>query len=250
MASLDEVRRVVGLTSVPPPLAEELLDRAPALWLRDESPEVIAADVAFCHPVLGPGEVRVGVSHSHVKGTARVAVLARDRAGLLATTTGTLAGFGLSILRAAAITWRHRGWALQRVLVGDPLARTTSSVEPELLRARLGAAVRTAALPAAPFCPAGPVDVYIERLDGMMSLVSVAAPDGIGLLWAISTWFEHNGCNVIVARAAAAGTYAEDTFLVDGSPDADALSRHLSGTSVPATSRPTPPQVAITSDRE
>lgn len=233
MASAEEVRRVLALTAVPASFADELLERAPVLWLRGESPDVIAADVTFCHPLLGPGEVRVGVSSSQVPGTARVTVLARDRAGLLATTTGALAGLGLSVLQAAAITWPHRGWALQRVLVGDPGAGTSAGVEAGLLRARLGAAVRSAGDPAVPFVPVGPVHVDVEHVDAGLSQVSVAAPDGIGLLWAISTWFEHHGCNILVARATPAGEYAEDTFLVDGTPDALELSRHLSGAAAP-----------------
>jgi UTP:GlnB (protein PII) uridylyltransferase len=229
VASVEEVRRVVGHSSVPASLAEELLDRAPALWLHGESPDVIASDVTFCHPRLGPGEVRVGVSSTQVPGTVRVAVLARDRPGLLATTTGTLAASDLSVLQAAAITWAHRGWALQRVLVGDPHAGSTSGLEPELLRARLGAAVRGALSPAVSFAPAGPVHVNAEAAESGRTVVKVAAPDGLGLLWAISTWFEHHACNILVARASAAGEFAEDTFLVDGSPDPLALSRHLSG---------------------
>lgn len=234
MASVEEVRRVVALTSVPSAFADELLDRAPLLWLRGESPDVIASDVTFCHPMLGPGEVRVGVSSTQVPGSVRVSVLARDRPGLLATTTGTLAGFGLSVLQAAAITWPHRGWALQRALVGDPNAGSSIGFEPELLRARLGAAVRSAADPAVPFMPAGPVHVDVEQMEAGRSQVTIAAPDGLGLLWAISTWFEHHGCNILVARATPAGEFAEDTFLVDGSPDATALSRHLSGMPVGA----------------
>jgi UTP:GlnB (protein PII) uridylyltransferase len=234
VASVEEVRRVVGHSGMPAALADELLDRAPALWLRGESPDIIAADVTFCRPMLGPGEVRVGVSNTLVPGTVRVAVLARDRPGLLATTTGTLAAAGLSVLQAAAITWPHRGWALQRVLAGDPRAGSTSGLEPELLRARLGAAVRSGMSPAVSFTPAGPVHVETEAGDAGRTTVKVAAPDGLGLLWAISTWFEHHCCNILVARASAAGEFAEDTFLVDGTPDPLALSRHLSGSPVTA----------------
>ena len=234
MASLEEVRRVVGHSALPAVFADELLDRAPALWLRGESPDVIAADVAFCHPMLGPGEVRVGVSSTQVTGTVRVSVLARDRPGLLAATTGTLAANGLSVLQAAAVTWPHRGWALQRVLVGDPRAGSTSAFEPELVRARLGAAVRSAASPSVAFTPAGPVHVEAEAAESGRTVVRVGAPDGLGLLWAISDWFEHHDCNIVVARASAAGEFADDTFLVDGTPDPLALSRHLSGVVVTA----------------
>jgi UTP:GlnB (protein PII) uridylyltransferase len=87
---------------------------------------------------------------------------------------------------------------------------------------------------AAPFVPAGPVHIDVEQVGAGLSQVSVAAPDGIGLLWAISTWFEHHGCNILVARATPQGEFAEDTFLVDGIPDALELSRHLSGAAVPA----------------
>ena len=52
------------------------------------------------------------------------------------------------------------------------------------------------------------------------------APDRPGLLWAISAWLQRADCNVLVARAAPAGLQADDSFLVDGTPDPDDLASY------------------------
>ncbi len=229
MASITEVRGVLAASRVPGELVEELLDSAPELWLRGESPDVIAGDVALCHPSLSTREVRVWCAPALIAGALRVSVLAHDRPGLLAATTGALANAGLPIIQAAAMTWPQRGWALQRVLVADPRARSTRPVERDLLCAQLRAAVREGITPDVAFIPAGPVRVTANGDRGGRRVLRVLAPDRPGLLWAISAWMERSDCNVLVARAAPAGEQADDSFLVDGSPDEDELAGYLSG---------------------
>jgi len=104
VASVEEVRGVLAFSRVPRELSDELLDDAPELWLRGESPDVIAGDVALCHPPLSTREVRVWCAPALIAGALRVSVLAHDRPGLLAATTGALAHAGLSIIQAAAMT--------------------------------------------------------------------------------------------------------------------------------------------------
>lgn len=228
MAGVDEVRSLLALTPVPPPLADALLHQAPELWLAGESPDVIAGDVALCHPPLGSSEVRVQVSASPLAGVMRVSLLARDRPGLLATTTGALAADGLSVVQAAAMTWLDRGWALQRVLVSDSTLSFGHVGERDLLRARLRATVvRPAATPVA-WAPAGPAEVSVAAVAGGLRLVHVAAPDRLGLLAAISAWLDGEGCNIVVARAEPFGDLVVDRFLVDGEPDGQRLAAHLS----------------------
>ena len=81
---------MLAATGVPVVLSDELLAGAPDLWLRGESPDVIAGDVAMCNPALGADEVRVRVSNALVPGALRVTMLAPDRPGLLAATTGEI----------------------------------------------------------------------------------------------------------------------------------------------------------------
>jgi [protein-PII] uridylyltransferase len=165
-----------------------------------------------------------------------VSVLAHDRPGLLAATTGALARGGLSVIQASAMTWPARNWALQRALVADPKARSTRPVERDLLCAQLRAAVRDGPMADIEFTPGGSVQVQVTPAHNGRRLVGVLAPDRPGLLWAISAWLERNNCNVLVARATPAGSLANDAFLVDGEPDADDLLAYLSG-AAPAVTR-------------
>ncbi|MBV8161348.1 MAG: ACT domain-containing protein [Acidimicrobiia bacterium] len=228
MASVEEVRGVLAFSRVPRELSDELLDDAPDLWLRGESPDVIAGDVALCHPPLSTKEVRVWCAPALIAGALRVSVLAHDRPGLLAATTGALAQAGLSVIQAAAMTWPTRGWALQRALVADPRCRSTRPAERDLLCARLRAAVRDGPGADVRFDPSGPVQVAAAAEPNGRHLLRVLAPDRPGLLWAITAWLERSRCNVLVARATPAGLQADDTFLLDGEPDADELWAHLS----------------------
>jgi UTP:GlnB (protein PII) uridylyltransferase len=229
VAGVDEVRSLLALTPVPAPLADALLHQAPELWLAGESPDVIAGDVALCHPTLGPGEVRVQVSASALVGVMRVSLLARDRPGLLATTTGALAADGLSIVQAAAMTWLDRGWALQRVLVSDPTMAFAHPGDLDLLRARLRTAVTGPVPVPETAVTAGPAEVSVSIAPGGRRLVHVAAPDRLGLLAAISAGLDQEGCNIVVARAEPFGEVVVDRFLVEGEPDGDRLAAYLSG---------------------
>jgi [protein-PII] uridylyltransferase len=237
VATVEEVRGVLAFSRVPRELSDELLDDAPELWLRGESPDVIAGDVALCHPPLSTREVRVWCAPALIAGALRVSVLAHDRPGLLAATTGALAHAGLSVIQAVAMTWPVRGWALQRALVADPKARSTRPVERDLLCAQLRAAVRDGPVTDVTFTPAGPVDVSASPEPGGRQLLCVRAPDRPGLLWAVSAWLERSNCNVLVARATPAGLQVQDTFLVDGRPAADELARLLSDAQGPVFSR-------------
>jgi [protein-PII] uridylyltransferase len=237
VASIDEVRGVLAFSRVPRELMDELLEDAPELWLRGESPDVIAGDVALCHPPLSTREVRVWCAPALIAGALRVSVLAHDRPGLLAATTGALANAGLSVIQAAAMTWPHRGWALQRVLVADPKARSTRPVERDLLSAQLRSSVRDGGPPDVLFAPVGTAQVTATAVGAGRRLLHVVAPDRPGLLWAVSAWLERSHCNVLVARAAPVGSTADDSFLVDGSPDEHELAAHLSGAPAPS---PTP----------
>ena len=54
--SVDEVRRLLAATSLPPTTARRLLDGVSPLWALSEAPDVLAADLVLCHPRVRPGE--------------------------------------------------------------------------------------------------------------------------------------------------------------------------------------------------
>jgi [protein-PII] uridylyltransferase len=238
VAGVNEVRSLLAMTPVASALVDELLTRAPDLWLAGESPDVIAGDILMCHPSLGVDEVRIQVAPLPVNGVMRVSLLARDRPGLLAATTAALAAEGLSIIQAAAMTWPDRAWAVQRVLVADPGQVTAAAGDRDLLRAKLRSAVIRPVVPALAFAPAGTAEVSVAVAAGGHRLVHVAAPDRRGLLAAISTWLDREGCNIVVARAEPFGELVVDRFLVDGDPDAGRLAAYLSGRRVKPMSSP------------
>jgi UTP:GlnB (protein PII) uridylyltransferase len=107
-------------------------------------------------------------------------------------------------------------------------------VERDLLCAQLRASVRNQTSPDVAFDPSGPVRVMANDDRRGRRLLRILAPDRPGLLWAISAWMERSDCNVLVARAAPAGDHADDSFLVEGSPDETELAKYRSGESEPA----------------
>jgi len=142
VASSAAVRELLAATSLPAELVDELLTGAPALWLMGEPAELVAGDLALCHPMFGPGEVRAAVSSTGDPEVWRLSIATRDRRGLLAAAAGALAAQGMSIVRASLSTWPGRGLAVERLLVtrpeAGPLPRTHWDAVGERLRATLG----------------------------------------------------------------------------------------------------------------
>ncbi len=232
MATTAEVRELLAGTSLPADLVDSLLDGASPLWLLGQSPDQVAGDLALCHPALRPGEVRAiahplegGVSH-------KVSVVAPDRPGLMAGTAGALAAHGLTIVAAAASSWPEVGVAVQRVVTRPAEAGT--EVGWDAVGADLQAALAGSTKLSVRFTPCPPVAVSATAQGTDRAVVSVRAPDRVGLLWAIASWFEEHGCNIEVANIDVEGATAVDTFVVNGPLDAAALATHLSGRPVPA----------------
>ncbi|HEV8115404.1 MAG TPA: hypothetical protein VGP53_04130 [Acidimicrobiales bacterium] len=226
MTAVVEVRELLAGTSLPADLVSALIEGASPLWLLGQSAEQVAGDLALCHPALGPDEVRVIVHPLAEARGHKVSVVAPDRPGLLAGTAGALAAAGLTIRAATASSWPSMGLALQRVLVDGPASDRPVAwdfVGDDLRRALTGAGPRFR------FTPCPPVTVSCTDSGGDRVVVTVRAPDRVGLLWAIAAWFEARGCNIEVATAEAEDGMASDTFVVHGGVDPDALFAHLAG---------------------
>jgi hypothetical protein len=60
-------------------------------------------------------------------------------------------------------------------------------------------------------------------------MVTIEAPDGVGLLWMVASWFAEHDCNVEAYRARSDLGVAKDTFVVVGQVDASELAAALGG---------------------
>jgi UTP:GlnB (protein PII) uridylyltransferase len=229
MATTTEVRDLLRTTSIPSAVVDGLLEDASPIWLMGERADVLAADLALCHPRPHPGEVRAAVRPTSADATWRITVVADDRPGLLASSAGTLAADGLSITRVAASTWITGGLALQSITAIDPAGGERGDEDWERVGDRLRRAIGDGEAPTLPFEPAGPVRVKTMPQRGGRVLVTVRAPDRIGLLATLAEWLAAGGCTIDALRADAVGTMAELRLLIRGAVDAKGLVTHLSG---------------------
>lgn len=223
MAAAKELRRLLDRTSMPPELIGTLIGSAPSLWLTSDGPAALAGDLALCHPALGPAEVRARASTATADGSWRLTVVARDRPGLLADTAAVLAAEGLSVEGAAVATWGEPDIALHALRVTGPLPD-------EQVLARVGDRLRTmgpAERPTVPFSPVGEARVWVAGDADGDPVITVEAPDQVGLLWAICRWLADHDLSIQAAWVTS-DTQARDVFVVRGAVDTTALQRRLS----------------------
>jgi predicted amino acid-binding ACT domain protein len=233
-----EVRELLAATSLPQALVDDLLAQASPVWLMGEPAEVLAGDLVLCHPPLAPDEVRAAVKPTDSAGAWRLSVVAHDRPGLLAAVAGALAGAGLSITGASASVWPERGLALQRVTAVRPAREAQVDEDWDLIGEQLRAAVGRHERLAPAFSPASPVTVVAQPQDTGRVLVTIDAPDRVGLLWAVASWFEDHDCNVEAYRAHSEQGRASDTFVVVGEVDCAGLAKAIGGVPVEALALP------------
>jgi len=246
MAMTAAVRELLAPTSVPPDLIDELLGEAPATWLMGQAPELVAGELVLCHPPLAKVEVRAVAKPTADPEIWRLTVAAHDRPGLLADLAAVLADQRLSITSAAATVLPGESLALQRVTAvhgdGQPMAADDWDVIGSRLRAVLG---RREEAPLPTFVPVGPVIVESHPQDAGRALVSVRAPDRVGLLWAVTSWFADHGCNVEACQATSVDGTANDEFLIVGTWDCVDLARAIGGGPVVSTNLPIPLNVIV-----
>src|SRR4051812_35997155 len=201
-------------------------------WLLSEPADVLAADLALCHPSLRAGEVRASVKSTTDRASWRLTVVTSDRPGLLAGTAGVLGFHGLTITSASAATWPTLGLALQCVIAVDPDGRERFDTDWDEIGKGLRAAATGLNTVQPDFAPAPPVRVECSPHDQGHCIVRLEAPDQIGLLWATAKWFEEHGCNIEATHIDTDGTTARGTLLVVGDVDSTSLATAIGG--VPA----------------
>jgi predicted amino acid-binding ACT domain protein len=228
VASLTALRELLEPTSLPAELIDEVLSDTNILWLLGTSDELVASELVLCHPPLAPGEVRAVVNETEVRRLWRVTVVTGDRPGLLAGVSATLSGAGLSIVDTAATVLPRSRIAMLRLTVSASRG-TTPDLDWERLGRELSDNLAGGQLPPSPFVPRSPVVVEAQPQELGRTIVTVEAPDGVGLLHAAASWFGTNGCNVEACRAGTEGDRARDVFIVTGPVDTAALAAALGG---------------------
>jgi pimeloyl-ACP methyl ester carboxylesterase/glycine cleavage system regulatory protein len=224
-ANTSQLRELLARTTVPRRVASRLLANVSPLWVLSESPAVLAADLALCHPKLAPNEVRAVARPLPTTNSYRLTVVAADRPGLLADTAATLAAEGVSIVAASVMTWPSEGLALHAVTV-------QSTTEFDSVRwATIGQRLREMASGTRPvfdFVPSGRARVTHTGEGDGKAIVRVTAPDQLGLLAAACRWFAEHGGSIEAADITTVDGEAKDVFLVDGDVNTASLARHLS----------------------
>jgi predicted amino acid-binding ACT domain protein len=216
-----DLRPLLQATALPQELVDELLGTASPIWLMSAPASLLAADIALAHPPLAPEEVRA-IAHPLTTGLTRISVVAHDRQGLLADTAGALAAEGLSVMGASAMTWPGRGLAVHALTVPDPAWGSDRWTA-------LGHRLRRPAHVDLAFLPLGGATVSAVGQGMGRCLLTIRAPDQVGLLWSICRWLADTGIGIEAARVGSRGGLAEDHFLVVGVPEVAALTAHLGG---------------------
>ena len=225
MSTVERLNEVLAATSLPAELTSGLSREALDLWLMSEPDlALLASDLALCHPCPSGGEARVRAVELDRVGTWRFTVVGPDRAGLLADTTGVLAAAGIGVVAASALTLDDAGLAVQSLTVSAPRldAEGWAAVGPRMQAAVLGTVSRPR------FHPAGVTEVSATGQPGGLMLVTVSAPDQLGLLCAVCGLLADQGVSIEVAMVGGAGGRAEDVFLVRGDVDVSVMAAGLS----------------------
>jgi predicted amino acid-binding ACT domain protein len=228
VASVSTLRELLEPTSLPDELVEEVLSDTNTLWLLGASDELVAGEMVLCHPALGPGEVRAVVNQTGQVGRWRVTVVTRDRAGLLAGTSAILAAHGLTIVDAAVTVLPRSRLGLQRLTVAAGGSGSRPLDWSELGR-HLRDGLADGVAPSSSFVPRPPVVVEAHPQGLGRSVVTIEAPDGVGLLHAAAAWLADAGCNVEAGRATAEKGRARSVFIVAGPVDTEGLAAALGG---------------------
>ena len=221
-----ELDSLLSGTGMPARRRRGLLRDASPLWLMSESTDVLAADLALCHPKLRTDEVRAVARPIVGSPSIRLTVVAADRPGLLADSAAVLAWHRLSITQASATT-RPDGLALHALTLEPPDVLDDAAWL--ALGEDLRAMVASGKVTTPPFRPLGRAEVSVHgEADSGRSLVRVTARDQLGLFSAICRWFAADSTSIEAVHASTSGGVATDTFVVLGTCDGGALARHLS----------------------
>ncbi|MBI2343654.1 MAG: [protein-PII] uridylyltransferase [Deltaproteobacteria bacterium] len=205
------------------PLVERWIDGMPERYLRQMSPEEIAAHVALWYTF---GEVPVALSHrTGSDGRVTIDILAHDAPRLFAKICGVLAARGMNIVEAHAFTGTHH-FVIDRFLVlptdryqyaatWDVVQKDLADVihgyrqvAPLIDQRRRGFLRRPRRISVS---PAVTVDNAISE---DYTVFDIQAHDRLGLLAAIAEAIYQCDCHIVMAKVLTIGERVQDAFYV------------------------------------
>lgn len=200
----------------------ERIQHAPRAYLIGQEAADIARHAALLEPLPARGRARVAVTDLCGESDAgpewRIEVAVRDRPGLLATVSGTLAALGLDVLDAVVVTWPDGG-ALESFRVRCALLDPAQLDEEQLARARRPEPASLEQAVVAAFdqplaSPPNPdaVVIFDDVGSPWYTLCEVRSPDRRGLLHTITVGLASAGADVHSARLVTTGGLAVDRF--------------------------------------
>lgn len=214
------------------------LEGFPTRYLRTHTQEEIDSHVELAQTAADAG---VAVDLSGPAGAWRLTVVAPDKPGLFAALVGTLAAFGLNIVKAEAFSNRS-GTALDTFVFEDPMRtlelnpeerdRLTTTVSRAVLgredvRRLLRGRARSTATPGRPL-PTPSVS-FDNSASETATLIELVAPDRPGLLYDLANTLSEAGCSIEVVLIDTEAHKAIDVFYVTAAAHklSDALQQQL-----------------------
>ena len=202
----------------------ELLEGLPVRYLRTHSEEEIAEHVALEEKSEARG---VAVDIRSLESAWQLTVITGDRPGLFARMAGTLAGFGMNILRAEAFSNR-RGQVLDTFVFADPtrtlelnpteVDRLRATAERVILgktrRARVAAQSSQAQAAEPQGARPRPPSVSMPKPATPRRMIEIVAEDRPGLLYDLASAISSSGGNIEVVLIDTQAHRAIDVFYV------------------------------------
>jgi [protein-PII] uridylyltransferase len=199
------------------------LEGFPTRYLRTHTPEEIEAHRKL---VARANAVGAGIGLENKNGAWHLTVVASDRHGLFSRLAGTLAAFGMNIVRAEAFA-NASGTVLDTLVFEDPLRtlelnpaeveRLTSTVNRVIAgKEDVARLLRGRPRPAAPSKQASvkPSVAFDNEASSHATLVEIVAQDRPGLLHELANVFTHSGCSIDVVLIDTEAHKAIDVFYV------------------------------------
>jgi [protein-PII] uridylyltransferase len=214
------------------------LEGFPTRYVRTHS----AAEIDIHRQLAGRAkQIGVAIRLEKRHGAWHLTVVTSDKPGLFARLAGTLAAFGMNIVKAEAFA-NSTGTVLDTFVFEDRLRTLElNPVEVDRLQATISRVVlgkedvarllRGRAQPAAPSKNAGvdPTVVFDNNASTAATLVEIVAQDRPGLLYDLARRFSDSGCSIDVVLIDTEAHKAIDVFYVtvNGSKLGDDLQKQL-----------------------